>query len=73
MGVWLSSPGFVPDWVFQASRPISLPSVFLGCPLGIMVLPRPAPGVLAGAMPSSVSLPVEWVKCGISRTVRARA
>lgn len=73
MGVWLSGPGFVPDWVFQASRPVSLPSVFLGCPLGITALAGPAPGVLVGAMSSSVSLPVEWSKRGISRTVCARA
>ena len=42
----LSSPDFVPDWVFQASSSTSLPSVFLGCPVGIMALPWPASGSL---------------------------
>lgn len=42
----LSSSGFVPDWVFQANPSTSLPSVFLGCPVGIMALPWPPSGLL---------------------------
>ena len=48
-------------------------SVFLGCPVGIKALRERPPGVLAGAMTRSVSLPMEWSKHGISRTVCARA
>lgn len=39
MGVWLSSPGFVTDWVFQKSPSASLPSVFLCCPVGSQHFP----------------------------------
>lgn len=54
MGVWLSSPGFVPDWVFQASRPVSCPQSSWAV-LGIMALLLASSREPAGAMTSSVS------------------